>query len=203
MQLIGSPASPFVRKVRAVLVYKQIPCDFIVDAPSQPGSRVSQFNPLGKIPVLVADDGQAIYDSTVIAEYLDTLAPHPPLLPPVGMARVAVKRWEALASGLLDAAVAIVTERRRDPAEQSPAWIQKQQGKVDNALAALSAGLGDKAWCHGHSATLADIATGIALGYLEFRFPEIAWRTRHANLARLQDTLAAWPAFVETAPPPA
>ena len=203
MQLIGSPASPFVRKVRAVLVYKNIPCALIVDAPSQPGSRVSEYNPLGKIPVLLTDDGVAIYDSTVIVEYLDTLVPNPPLLPPVGMARVTVKRWEALANGLLDAAVAIVTERRRDPAEQSPAWIQKQEGKVNNALAALSAGLGDKAWCHGDSASLADLATGIALGYLDFRFPEIAWRTRHANLARLQATLAAWPAFAQTTPPAA
>lgn len=203
MKLLGSPASPFVRKVRAVLVYKHMPCEFVIDAPSQPGSRVSEFNPLGKIPVLVTDAGEAIYDSTVIVEYLDTLVPTPALLPPVGLARVAVKRWEALASGLLDAAVAIVTERRRDPSEQSPAWVEKQQGKVDKALAALSAGLGDRPWCHGDAATLADIATGIALGYLEFRFPEIAWRSRHPNLARLQDKLAAWPAFAETAPPPA
>src|SRR4051812_19840802 len=110
MKLIGTLSSPFVRKVRVILSYKNIHCEMVVDAPSQPGSRVTESNPLGKIPVLITDDGLPVYDSTVIAEYLDTIAPTPPLLPPVGLERIAVKRWESLADGLLDAAVAIVTE---------------------------------------------------------------------------------------------
>ncbi len=202
-QLFGSPASPFVRKVRIALALKNLHFEFTVDAPSQPGSRVPQINPLGKIPVLIATDGDAIYDSSVILDYLEAIAPEPALMPTAPLERVRVKRWEALGDGILDAAVAIVTERRRDPKEQSLAWIDKQRGKIERALVTASEQLGQRQWCFGSTPTLADIVLGVALDYLDFRLPEIVWHGQHPNLGKLRDTLSAWPAFRETVPPPA
>lgn len=201
LKLIGTLSSPFVRKVRVVLALKTLPYQMLIDAPSQPGSRIAESNPLCKIPVLVGNDGESIYDSAVIAEYLEAIAPNPSLLPVVGLDRIAVKRWEALADGLLDAAVAILFERRRESHLQSTAWIQKQEGKIHNALSAMSTGLGELEWCCGHSMTLADVTTGVALGYLDYRFPEIVWRNRYPNLVKLYGKLSSWQSFIDTFPP--
>src|SRR5882672_434031 len=107
MKLLGTPGSPFARKVRIVLEEKRIPHEYIIERPSAPGSRVPQFNPLGKIPVLALDDGRAIYDSAVIVEYLDAVAAGPRLIPDPLDERIEVRRWEALADGVADATVAI------------------------------------------------------------------------------------------------
>lgn len=203
LELIGSPASPFVRKARIALALKKLEYVFTVDAPSQPGSRVPQINPLGKIPVLVDANGEAIYDSSVILDYLEAIAPEPALMPSNPRERVAVKRWEALGDGILDAAVAIVTERRRDPKEQSPSWIDKQRGKIERALLAAATGLGNRQWCHGTQFGLADLVLGVALFYLDFRLPEISWHDAHPNLVKLRDSLAARPEFAVTVPPAA
>jgi len=200
VELIGSPASPFVRKVRIVLALYNLPYRWTVDAPSQPGSRVAEFNPLGKIPVLLTAAGDPLYDSSVIVDYLDAIAPHPALIPAQPLQRIAVKRWEALADGLLDSAVRIRGERARDPGEQNTADIAKQTGKIERALAAASAQLGGRTWCHGATHSLADIAIGVGLFYLDFRLPEIPWQERHPNLLRLQRTLGEWPAFAQTRP---
>jgi glutathione S-transferase len=199
VELLGSAASPFVRKVRIALALKNIPYTWTVDAPSQPGSRVPEINPLGKIPVLITNDGP-VYDSSVIIEYLEAIAPQPRLLPDAALQRVAVKRWEALADGLLDAAVSIMGERRRIPSEQSPSAIEKQRGKIERALAAASADLGSRAWCHGDSRSVADIAVGVAACYLDFRLPELAWKGRYPALAKLQQRLEASPEFISTRP---
>lgn len=144
-----------------------------------------------------------MFDSRVIVEYLDTLSPVGKLIPASGRERAEVKTWEALADGLLDAAILVRLERTfagRTEAQRSQAWMDRQLGKVQAALHAMSKGLGDKAFCSGIHLSLSDVAVGCALGWLEFRFPEIAWRTEHANLARLQDKLAARASFIETAP---
>ena len=202
MKLIGSLSSPFVRKIRIVLALKGLPFDMVIDAPSDPGSRVTESNPIGKIPVLLTDGGEAVYDSRVIVDYLEALSPSPALMPSEPMARVAVKRWEALADGILDAGVAIMSERRREnPAEQSPAWIEKQQGKIHRALAVAAAQLEGKTWCHGDVMSLADIALGVALGYLDFRFPETGWHSSYPNLDQFQQRLESRTEFEETKPP--
>ncbi len=117
--------------------------------------------------------------------------------------RVRVKRWEALGDGILDAAVATVTERRRDPKEQSPAWIDKQRGKIERALATAARDLGNRQWCHGTQFGLADLVLGVALFYLDFRLPEIEWHDAHPNLVKLRNALAARPEFAVTVPPAA
>ena len=205
IRLIGAVSSPYVRKVRVVLAEKKLDHQFILENVWADDTRIGAANPLGKVPCLVMDGQDAVFDSRVIVEYLDTLSPVGKLIPPSGRQRVEVKTWEALADGIMDAAVLARLERTwpgRTEAERSPAWIARQLQKVDDALAAMSAGLGDKTWCSaGVHLTLADIATGCMLGYLDFRFPEVDWRARHANLARLLDErLMQRPSFKDTVP---
>jgi glutathione S-transferase len=200
MKLIGSYASPFVRKARIVLAEKRIECEFVVDNPNDPASRVSDFNPLGKVPVLVTDDGAAIYDSSVIVEYLDAISPVGRLIPEPGRQRIQVKRWEALADGLMEAAVLCVLESRRPANEQSRAWVERQMGKANRGLRVAAHDLAEKPWCAGESYTLADIALGCALGYLDFRFAGLDWRAEHPNLKRHAGKLFKLPPFDATEP---
>jgi len=205
MKLIGSLTSPYVRKVRVVMAEKRLDYQFVVEDPWH-GEAVLRANPLGKVPCLVLEGGEAIFDSRVIVEHLDTLSPVGKLIPPSGRERVEVRTWEALADGLLDAAVAARLEQTwsgRREHERSAAWVERQLSRVHSSLAAMGQGLADKPWCNGNHHTLADIAVGVALGYLDFRFPQIDWRSAHPNLQRLHDKLAARPSFADSAPPAA
>lgn len=202
MKLIGSLTSPYVRKVRVVMADKKLDFSFEQENPWGPETTIQQVNPLGKIPCLVMEDGSTLYDSRVIAEYLDTISPVCKLLPPNGRDRAEVKVWEALADGVIDAAVLAFVERRdRAPEQQSAKWIERQMGKVHAGLREMSARLGDSSYCMGIHYTLADVAVGCALGWLSLRFPDIDWRGDYPNLARLADKLAERPSFRDTAPP--
>lgn len=205
MKLIGSLTSPYVRKVRVVMAEKKLDFQLVLEDPW--GSDVVLgSNPLGKVPCLVMEGGEAVFDSRVIVEYLDTLSPVGKLIPPSGRERTEVRTWEALADGVLDAAVAARMEQiwaGRTAEQRSQAWIDRQMSRVASALQAMSQGLGDKAWCAGNHYTLADVAVGCALGYLDFRFPQQAWREPYPNLKKLFDKLSVRPSFVDTAPPKA
>ncbi len=200
MKLIGSLTSPFVRKVRIVLAEKKIDYEFVIDSPWSPESGVANLNPLGKIPVLALDDDTSLFDSRVISEYLDNVAPNNKLMPSTNRERTEVKRWEALAEGICDAAALIFLEKKRPAEQQSSEWIVRQQNKIIAGLDYMAAELGDSNWCMGTHFSLADIAAGCALGYLAFRFPEIDWNAKHPNLARLYEKLSHRPAFAETMP---
>ena len=205
MRLIGSPQSPFVRKVRVVMAEKKLDYVFVQEDVWAETTQIHSANPLGKVPCLVMDGQEAVFDSRVIVEYLDTLSPVGKLLPPSGRDRVEVKTWEALADGLCDAAILARLEQTwpgRAEGERSQAWIDRQMRKVDQSLVGMSRGLGNKPWCASSvHPTLADIAVGCALGYLDFRFPALDWRAQHANLAQLLDArLMQRPSFADTAP---
>lgn len=202
LRLIASPTSPYARKVRIVMSEKRIECELEMTDPWSADSSISQSNPLGKVPCLIMDDGGAVFDSRVIVEYLDALTPVGHLIPGSGRQRVEVRTWEALSDGIIDALVTIRLEHSQRPAPlRSPAWIERQMGKAIAGLQAASSALGEKSWCNEEHFTLADISIGVALGYLDFRFPEINWRAEHANLARHYEKLAARPSFQETLPP--
>jgi glutathione S-transferase len=202
LRLIASLTSPYARKVRIALAEKKIEFALVVDLPWVADSKAADYNPLGKIPVLVLDDGTHLYDSRVIVEYLDATSPVSRLIPEPSRQRIAVKRWEALADGLCDAASAIVIEQRRAARQQSKEWIERQRAKIDRAVVAMAGELDERAWCNGEAYSLADIAAGCALGYLDFRFPDIDWRGAHPNLARLAEKLGARASFADTVPPP-
>jgi glutathione S-transferase len=201
MKLIGSVTSPYVRKVRVVLAEKKLDYTFEQENVWSADTTIHLANPLGKVPCLVMEDGSAMYDSRVIAEYLDTLTPVCKLLPPNGRDRADVKVWEALSDGVLDAAILVRLEKTLRPAEQqSAAWIDRQTGKVHAGLAVMSANLGESPFCKGNHYTLADVAVGCTLGWLLFRFPEIDWRADYANLARLFDKLSERASFKDSVP---
>jgi glutathione S-transferase len=205
MKLIGSLTSPYVRKVRVVLAEKKLDYNFVLED-VWGSDAILASNPLGKVPCLVMEGAEAVFDSRVIVEYVDTLSPVGKLIPSSGRERVEVRTWEALADGLLDAAVNARLERTwtgRTDAQRCDAWIDRQMIRIAATLKSISQGLGDKSYCVGTHFSLADIAVGCALAYLDFRFPEIAWRTDYPNIARLSDKLAVRQSFIDTAPPSA
>jgi glutathione S-transferase len=199
MKLFGSPGSPFARKVRIVLEEKGIPHEYIAGRPSAPDSPIPQFNPLGKVPTLVLDDGRAIYDSSVIVDYLDAQKREPALIPVALDERIEVKRWEALGDGIAEATVNINHEYREPKEKQrAPAWFERQRQKIDRGLAVMEKDLGAGEWCFGGRLTLADIAAGYALGYLDYALPEVEWRKGHPRLTRLAERLYARKSFSTT-----
>ena len=200
MKLIGSLTSPYVRKARVVLAEKKIDYDFDIDSPWTAETQVANVNPLGKIPILVLDDNTVLFDSRVIVEYLDNVAPNNKLMPGSNRERSEVKRWEALADGVCDAAALVFLEKKRPAAQQGADWIARQEDKISRSLEFMSVELGDDTWCMGTHFSLADVTVGCALGYLVFRFPEINWQEKHPNLARLYDKLMRRAAFLETVP---
>ncbi|MDQ0081477.1 glutathione S-transferase [Variovorax boronicumulans] len=203
MKLIGSAASPYVRKVRVVLAEKRLDYQFVLEDVWAADTTISNSNPLGKVPCLIMEGGEAMFDSRVIVEYLDTLSPVGKLIPQQGRERAEVKTWEALADGVMDAGVLWRLEATwagRNDGERSAAWIERQRTKVEDGVAAMSKGLGDKPFCSGIHLSLSDIAVGCTLGWLDLRFPEIDWRGDHGNLAKLFDKLMLRPSFIDTKP---
>ncbi|HEX6549902.1 MAG TPA: glutathione S-transferase N-terminal domain-containing protein [Gammaproteobacteria bacterium] len=201
MKLIGSLSSPYVRKVRILLAEKHLVCEWLPEDVWSAATTIQRSNPLGKVPCLLRDDAGPLYDSRVICQYLDLQPPAHSLIPAADAPRIEVLRWEALADGVLDAGVLIRLEHtQRDAAQRSDKWLTRQRGKVDQGLAVIAADLGGRSWCVGERLTLADVAVGAALGWLSFRLPEIAWRTRHPELGRYYDALMMRPSFQDTAP---
>ena len=205
MKLIGSLSSPYVRKVRVVLAEKKLDYRLELVDVWQDRETIAAANPLGKVPCLVLDDGATFVDSRVIVEYLDTLSPVGKLIPSIGRERAEVRTWEAIADGVLDAAVLVRLENvfaGRSAEQRSQAWIDRQWGKVWAGLATLSEGLGTKHYFAGNGIHmgLADIAVGCALAWLAFRFPEQDWSAKYPNLAQLLTRLEARPSFAATQP---
>jgi glutathione S-transferase len=199
MKLLGTNTSPYTRKVRLVLLEKNIPHEYLVDAPREPGSLVVRANPLGRIPALILDDETCVFDSPVIAEYADTLNNTLILIPRSdARARMRVKRWEALADGIMDSAVVVRTERIRPEEKQEPGNIARHTDAITRALAYAAGQLGQREWCEDSSITLADLALASALIYLDLRQPERDWRGAHPNLAAWFTRISARPSVRAT-----
>jgi glutathione S-transferase len=203
MKLLGSLTSPYVRKVRIVMAEKKLDYQLVLED-VWASDAIMTANPLGKVPCLVLEGGEAVFDSRVIVEYVDTLSPVGRLIPASGRERAEVRTWEALADGMVDASIEARLEQTwsgRSDSQRCGAWVERQMGKVDAAVAAMAKGLGEKPFAGGIHFSLADIAVGCALGYLDFRFAQIDWRSAHPNLARLAGKLAQRQSFLDTLPP--
>jgi glutathione S-transferase len=203
MKLLGALTSPYVRKVRIVMAEKKLDYQLVLED-VWGSDAILKANPLGKVPCLIMEGGEAVFDSRVIVEYVDTLSPVGRLIPASGRERAEVRTWEALADGMLDASILVRLEQTwsgRGDIQRSPAWVERQMGKVGAAIIAMAQGLGDKPFAAGIHFSLADIAVGCALGYLDFRFPQLDWRRPHPNLARLANKLAQRQSFIDTLPP--
>lgn len=202
MKLIGSLTSPYVRKVRVVMAEKKLDYEFTLEDVWADDTQIQTHNPLGKVPCLLMDDGGSLFDSRVIVEYLDTLSPVGRLIPQPGRDRAATKCWEAIADGILDASVAIHIENNKRPApHRSEQWVERQYKKISAALEFMDQGLDSQPFCMGVNFSLADVAVGCALGYLDFRFDHLNWRAKHANLVRLEQKLAVRPSFIGSLAP--
>jgi glutathione S-transferase len=213
MLLLMTPTSPYARKCRmfAALKRMDLPCQ--EEPPHAPGSRVPALNPLGKVPTLLRDDGSAVFDSRVIVQLLDFLAPSgPELLPRDPMRRIEVLRWEALFDGVCDAMVLAMMEERRPVEKQDAGWLARQMAKVQAGLEAgeqallnrsgvvEKTGLSERAWLVGATVTLADLAMVAALGYVRLRAPAVV-TGRFVALHAVEARLMALPAVAVTAPP--
>lgn len=201
MKLITSLTSPYARKARIVALEKNLPVETAVDVPWNEDTGVIKLNPLGKVPVLVTDAGDALYDSRVIVEYLDNLSGQT-LAPKDLNERIKVKHLEALADGIMDASLALFAERRKRPSElQHPWWIDRQFGKVHRGLQYLNDLLGQKEYFYGDNLTVADIAVASALGYVGLRFSDdFNWQNQYPNLARFYSKMLEKPSFKDTIP---
>jgi glutathione S-transferase len=201
MKLLASLPSPYTRKVRVVLAEKRIECELEVVDVQPVDNAVNPHNPLGKVPTLVLDDGTALYDSRVIVEFLDNVSPFSRLIPEDNRDRVQVRRWEALADGVLDAGLLVRYESLRPKDEQSPAWREKQLARMHRGMAQMASELDGRNWCHGDRYSLADIAVGCCLGWLGLRKPgEVDWHAQYPSLAKHYAKLLERPAFADTAP---
>ncbi len=200
MKLLYTLNSPYARKVRIVAQEKHIELELQEVVLSDPDCIVKNYNPLGKVPVLILNDGDSLYDSRVIVEYLDNHAPGTHLIPQDNTSKIATRRWEALADGICDAAVSAMLEQRKPPEKQSQANIDRQLDKVTRGLEVLNLDITKKKWCVNETFSLADIALGCALGYLDLRFKQLNWQDKYVNLARHYSLLVKRPSFKQTVP---
>ena len=200
MKLITALLSPFGRKVRVVLAEKKIDFELIEAKPGENDELIQTYNPLGKVPVLVLDDGRVIYDSSVIAEHLDYLSPVCKLYPADQRPMISAKRTEALADGICDAAVAIVMESRRPSKQQSSEAVARQHGKITRGLAALESQLNEKRWFVGDAYSIADVSVICMLDYLDLRLPDIAWAQHYPVLQQYHQRVSERAALIETKP---
>ncbi|QLK59310.1 glutathione S-transferase [Enterobacteriaceae bacterium Kacie_13] len=201
MKLIGSYTSPYVRKISVMLLEKGISFDFINDIPHEPGCKITQFNPLGKVPALVTDDGEVFYDSPIIVQFIELMNVAPTLLPWQPLEALRVKQIEALADGVTDAAVALVLEGRRDPDKRNEAWVLRQREKLLRGLDALEKLAEKRALLNSESLNVADIAVACSLGYINFRRIAPGWCVERPELIKLVERLFQRESFARTTPP--
>jgi glutathione S-transferase len=200
MKLLSATPSPYARKVRIALHEKNLPFELITEIPWNKEARAPIYNPLGKIPVLITDDGTSIYESRFILEYLELKFPQPPLLPQDIDSIIAAKRLEVLGDGICDAMVLTFIERLRPEAHQSKAWIARQRAKIDAGLAEIARLVRvETPYANGTRFGLGDIAVGSTLGYMDLRFPDLAWR-EHEHLVALFNRLSQRSSFRQTIP---
>lgn len=198
MKLYGSLTSPYVRKLRILIKEKPAAVEFIAVA-NAADPQIAARNPLGKVPVLERDDGSTLFDSPVIAQYIDSLNT-PTLIPVSGEARWQTLRWEALGDGVLDAAVIRMLETRRPAPQQSTESMKHQEGKIARAMSFAESQLNGAPWLLEQRLTYADIALAVALEYVDLRYPH-DWRSGHPRLAQWQAAVSKRSSFIETRPP--
>jgi glutathione S-transferase len=200
-KLIVSLTSPYARKVRITAIEKNIAFEMIVDVPWNEDTGVTKLNPLGKVPVWITDNGESLYDSRVIVEYLEIIG-KPALFPTDPADRIKVKKMEALAEGVMDASLCLFAERKKRPKElQHPWWVDRQFGKVHRGLAELSKVLGTQSYFYGPELSAADISVVSALGYVGLRFSEdFNWQQMYPTLSQFYSKLMERPSVRSTVP---
>ena len=200
MKLIIATPSPFARKVRVVLREKNFAFEEIIDVPWNKDTLTKDFNPLGKIPILLQEDAEPLYDSTVIVQYLENLKQSPRMFPLDAKDHIQARLIEATSDGVCDAVVLIYLEHSRSINLRSNAWIKRQEKKIYKGIEYLSDNLGNKKYFLGSDFTIAEVSTISCLEYLDLRFPKFDWRTKHPNLENYWQIHKDRKSFLETKP---
>ena len=200
MKLLSATPSPYARKVRIALAEKELPFELVTEVPWNADTTTPKFNPLEKLPILILDDGTAVYESRHILEYLEIKHPHPPMFPKAPDDLLAAKRLEVLADGICDAAVLVIFECRRPQDHRSAPWEARQRRKIEGGFAEVARLVPDDGYCVGGTFGLGDIAVGSLLDYISLRLPEIDWSDKYANLVGLRERLSRRPSFRDTVP---
>lgn len=201
-KLISATPSPYARKVRIALAEKSIPFELITEVPWDATTQTPDFNPLEKLPILIAGDGTSIYESHFIMQYIERVHPEPPLVPSDDAGWLLAKRLEVLCDGVCDAFVLMFFEKHRAEADRSAPWIARQQRKVDGGLAEMVRLLGERSYAVGDAFSLGDIAIGTAFGYLTVRWPDVDWQSKYPSLAAHNVRMEQRPSFQNSRPVP-
>lgn len=200
MKLLSATPSPYARKVRIALSEKGLAFELVTEVPWNQDATAPRYNPLGKLPVLILDDGSTVFESHYILEWLEARHPEPPLVPRDVDGRLAAWRLEVIADGVCDATVLTLFERMRGEGCSAP-WLQRQRRKIEAGTAALAQAVRPGAtFVLGDAFGLADIATGTVLGYLELRLPDFDWKAEHPHLAQWFANISQRPSFKATQP---
>ncbi len=203
MKLLSATPSPYARKVRIALAEKALPFELITEVPWNHDTATPKYNPLEKLPVLILDDGQTVYESHFILEWLEVKHPEPALVPRDPDLLLAARRLEVLGDGVCDAFVLLFFERMRPQPAQSQPWMDRQLRKVVGGLREIARLVPvDAEYCVGERFGLGDIAVGTALDYMSVRFPELDWQASYPHLVRLRDRLSERPSFRGSIPAP-
>jgi glutathione S-transferase len=202
MKLLSATPSPYARKVRVALAEKAVEFELVTEVPWNADTATPDHNPLEKLPVLILDDGEAVFESDFILEWLEAKYPDPPLYPDNSDMRLAARRFEVVADGVCDAFVLHVFERMRDADKQSQAWMDRQARKIEGGIRDLAAHVPPTGFCVGDAFTIVDIAVVTVMQYLDRRYPECEWRSLYPALADAVERLADRPSFAATMPVP-
>ncbi len=202
LKLISATPSPYARKVRITLAEKDIPFELITEVPWDSTTATPQYNPLEKLPVLLLEDGGSVYESRYILEWIEAKHPQPPMLPEDIDERLFARKVEVVCDGVCDALVLLFWERHRPEEQQSAEWKARQMRKVDGGIRTLAEWAGTREFIVGDRFGLADVATGTLCRYLDVRFPDYPWRSRHPGLSDYSDRMERRPSFAGSVPVP-
>ena len=198
-QLISATPSPYARKVRIALAEKGLPFELLTEVPWDSTTSTPRYNPLEKLPILLLGDGTSVYESSYILQYLELKHPQVPLVPKDIDGHLAARKLEVLCDGVCDAVVLSLFEKMR-AGGGSPEWLARQRRKIEGGMAEMARLVGQRQWAVGESFSLGDIAVGTAAGYVSLRYPDLAWRTLHPDLAVLCERLAQRKSFTDSMP---
>lgn len=198
-KLISATPSPYARKVRIALIEKGIPFELITEVPWNNTTATPQYNPLEKLPVLIPDAGEAVYESSYILDWLELKFPQTPLLPADVDGILAAKKLDVLCNGVCDAVVLTFFELQRERGG-SPEWLARQRRKIEGGMKEIARLIGTREWAVGERFGLGDIAAGTAMGYLFVRLKDMPLRDMYPALAAYVDRLGLRPSFASTVP---
>ena len=200
MKLIIATPSPNARKIRVIMREKKIKFEEIIDVPWNTNTLTHGLNPLGKIPILLREDHEPLFDSKVIAQYLDNFKPNPLFYPTNLEENTYAKLLETVADGICDSIVLIFLENSRKETLRSKTWIKRQERKIVEGIKFLANNLQEKEYFVGNFFSIADISVFTCLEYLDLRFPNFRWRDKYQNLVSYWEIHQNRQSFLETKP---